>query len=411
MVIAVSNPEPYVYMMRAEDLISNLGASSPSIESVEVFSPRSRKVNQKVGGTLPKRWSSSKSQRRLVTAITSPRLSVDESSSISSIKRGLSTKLRSFGGSPRPHNAAVKDLVGEKGEKPRRTRSVRGLLPSMFSKKIEEIVLPLDTKGANTKRLPDVRGLSVAGNLTHSYRPAQVKRPPLPKKIRTMGMPLEPISEVSSFVGLDLDSVPESEYALLQSTRHSLTTKFRHGHIRLPKSDLLPEGKPDVTVGQDIPECPEYDIALYRTAHHWLSSNYETLQEEEVDEIEDLIEWWESWGIEDIGALITGQEDEPLSPMSTTSDDFPGVSYSDTTSEGSFCSYPSWTNRPVSAAEEHFPKCSYAYELEDITRDPVDVLSGGDDSGLGLRVVGEPAGAGISKVSLMRYTAVIASQA
>ncbi|KAI0879172.1 hypothetical protein GGS24DRAFT_231338 [Hypoxylon argillaceum] len=392
MVIAVSNPEPYVYMMRAEDLICNIGASSPSIETVEVFSSHSRKAKQKTSETLPRRSSSSKSQRRLVTAITSPKVSVDAHSSMTSIKRSLSTKLSSFGGSSKLHDGAVKDTYRQKGMKPHRTRSVRGRLSDIFNTKVEEIVQPSGMKGVDIKQVPGLPQLNSAGNRIHSCRPVQVKRRPLPKRVCTMRMPLEPISEVSSLSGLGVDSVADSEYALLQSTAHSLTTMFRHGHIRLPKSDLLPEGKLDVTEGRGPPECPEYDNALCKTAHYWLYGNYETQQEEKVDEIGDLIDWWDSWGIDD--GLIAEQEDEPLSPTCTTSDDFPGVSYSDTTSEDSISSYPPWTSRPVSAAEEDCPKYSY---VEDNVQALIYTLSTDDDSGLGLGVMREPAGGGNPK--------------
>ncbi|KAJ8122173.1 hypothetical protein ONZ43_g1567 [Nemania bipapillata] len=332
-----------------------------------------------------------------LTAITSPKVPVDEKSPIATIKRSLSTSIRGLGGSSRSHDAAVRNTYQGKGIKPRRARSVHGLLSGMFTTKIEEIVKPSDAKNAALKQASGMRRLCGASNHTHNCRPVPVKRRPQPKRVRIMRKPLEPISEVSSLVGSDLDSVLESEYALLQSTRHSLTTKFPHGHIRLPKSALMPDEKPGVAVGQDIPECPEYNIALFKTAHHWLSGNYEAKQEEEVDEVGDLIDWWDSWGIDDMGALITGEEDEPRSPISSASDDFPGVSYSDTTSENSFSSYPSWPSRPVSAAGEHFPKGS---RIEDTTQTPIDALAGGEDNDLGLGVMGESAGGGNLKDAL-----------
>ncbi|KAI0115887.1 hypothetical protein GGR51DRAFT_366825 [Nemania sp. FL0031] len=381
MILAVSNPEPYAYMMRAEDLISNLEASSPSIETVEIFSSHSRKVMHKASGALPRRWSSSRSHRRSVSATMSPRISIDDPRSITTIKRSLSTRISGLGGSSRRHDLTAKDVLRGKSMIPRRTRSVRGLLSDIFSTKLEEIAQPSDTKCADIKQAPEVRRPSPASYRPHSFHPVPVKRRPLTGKKLILKTPLEPISEVSSLVGLGIDSVPESNNVLLQSTLCSLTTRFRHGHIRLRKSDLIRVETLDVNAGLDLPECPEYNIALDKTVRLWHSGNYETQHEEEVDEIGDLVDWWDSWGT-DVGGLITEQEYPPR-PNSVMSDDFPGVSYSDTTSEDS---YPSWPSRPASAAEGSFTQYSDEYELEDIKSNE---LSGGEDSGISLGVIGE----------------------
>ncbi|KAI1125054.1 hypothetical protein F5Y10DRAFT_15122 [Nemania abortiva] len=357
MIIAVSNLEPYIYIMRAEDLISNLETSSPSIETVEIFSSHGGKEIYRGRGTLPRRWSSSRSHRRSVADVISPRVSIDEHRSMTSIKRSLSERLsKSIGGS-RLHDAIVQEA---KGITPRRKRSVRGLLSDMFRNKVEEIARRSDTKGVDIKQMQEVRRPNAASNRTHGYRSMQAKRRALPGTKRRPKMSLEPISEVSSFVGYE--DVPERESVLLRSTAYSLTTTFRHGNIRMRKSDLIPTTMPHVNVNQGPPECPEYNIALDRTAHHWLSGNYEAQQEEDVDEVGDLVEWWESWHI-DLGSMITEQDENPISPISIMSDDFPGVSHSDTNSEGS---YPSWSSRPTSATEESFPEYSDKYGFGDI---------------------------------------------
>ncbi|KAJ8127021.1 hypothetical protein O1611_g6616 [Lasiodiplodia mahajangana] len=386
-VIAIPNRELYPYMMRAKDLISNLEASSPSIVIIEVFSSRRREAMRKSGGTLPRKWSSGRSRRRSVTATMSPRISIDEHRSITTIRRDLSTRISGLSGSLRPHDLSAKDMPRGKGVIPRRTRSLRSLLSDTFSTKMEVIAQPSDTKNTDIRHTQEARRPSPATYRTHSHHPVQVKRRPLPrKKILKLRTPFEPISEVSSLVGLGIGSVPEPSNVLLQSTACSLTTRFRHGHIRLRKSDLIRVGTLDVNMGLDLPECPEYDIALDRTSRYWLSGNYETQHEEEVDEVGDIVNWWDSWG-KDLGGLITEQGDEPSCPMSIMSDDFPGVSYSDTTSEDS---YPSWPSRPASAAGS-FPQYPDEYGLEDMKQATADELSGGDGDGnsLGLGVVGE----------------------
>ncbi|RYC63758.1 hypothetical protein CHU98_g2464 [Xylaria longipes] len=373
MVVAVSNPEPYVYMMGAEDLISNLGASSPSIETIEVFNPRSRSAKHEADTTLPQRWSSSKLQHRLATSITSPRVVVDEHRPITSIKRGLSKTLRSLGGISPSHEAVGNEIYEDKGVKSRRTRSVRSLFSDMFRTKIEEIIQSEDRKGNDIAQVPKVRWPSATGNHTHNYY-AQARKRYRPEKERRV-CTLEPISEVSSVVTFGVDNIPELENVFLQSTACAPATVFRHGPIRLHKLDLMPRQEPSVTVDQD---CPEHKVAPNRTAYDWFSNNYESQQEEQFDEVGDLIDWWESWGIEDPGDSIL---DEPLSPISTTSDNFPGISYSDTNSEDSVISC-----YLDSAAQVYFPKYSCEYELQDIKRASANALSEGGVSAPSLEV-------------------------
>ncbi|KAI0444725.1 hypothetical protein F4803DRAFT_239675 [Xylaria telfairii] len=342
MVVAVSSPEPYVYMVGAEDLISNLGASSPSIEAIEVFNPCSRPAKHETGETMPQRWPSNKLQHRLATGITSPKIVTVEHRSITSIKRGLSKTLRSLG--------AVT---------PRRTRSVRNLLSDIFRTKIEEIIQPEDRKGNDMAQGLQSQQLSAAGNRHRIYN-AQARKRYHPGKERK-ACTLEPISEVSSVVTFSADNIPELEDIYLQSTECAPAAAFRHGPIRLRKLDLMSRQELNVTADRD---SSDYKAALSRTAYHWFYDNYESQQQEEVDEVEDLTDWWESWGIEDPGDLVP---DEPLSPISTTADSLP---YSDTTSENSTSSgYPD---------SGYFPKCSCEYELHGIKRSSAHELSNGN---------------------------------
>ncbi|KAI0430337.1 hypothetical protein F5Y09DRAFT_230802 [Xylaria sp. FL1042] len=368
MVIAVSNPEPYVYMMRAEDLISNLGTSSPSIETIEVFNSQRRKAKHEPDRTVLQRWPTRTSQHRLGAVVASSKVSIDEQPQAPGIKRSLSASLRALGSSRRSH-----DLYRKSDAKPRRSRSVYNMLSATFSTKIEEIVQPAHRDGADIKRISELRRpIGVSGRIL-GYYPVQAKRRPLPGTTRRLRASLEPILETSLDAAVGVDSILDSKYVYLQSTAYAPATAFRHGPIRLNKSDLVPGEDLDIDVDE---ECPEYEFVLSRTARDWLSGNYESQQEEQVDEIQDLIDWWESWGIEEPG-LITEQAEERCSSLSTASDDFPGVSYSDTTSEDSIGSCHGWANYPTSAAQGYFPKYSYEYVSEDIERSSAEVLSEG----------------------------------
>ncbi|KAI1277663.1 hypothetical protein F5Y07DRAFT_82166 [Xylaria sp. FL0933] len=369
MVIAVSNPEPYVYMMRAEDLISNLETSSPSIETIEVFNSRRRNAKHELDKRVLQRWPTRKSQQRLEAAIASSRVSVVEQRQAPGIKRSLSASFRVLSSSCRSH-----DLYEKCDAKPRRSRSVYSRLSATFSTKIEEIVQPAHRDGTDTKHLSEVRRPAGVSGRTLGYYPVHAKRRPLPVTARRLRASLEPISETSSDVVGEADSISDPKYVYLQSTACAPTIAFQHGPIRLNKLDLVPGEELDIYVDED---CPEYETVLARTARDWLSGNYyESQREQQVDEVQDIIDWWESWGIEEPG-LITAQAEEPCSPISTASDDFPEFSYSDTTSEDSISSCHLWANYRVSAAQGHLPKKSYEYKLEDLEKACADILSEG----------------------------------
>lgn len=158
-------------------------------------------------------------------------------------------------------------------------------------------------------------------------------------KKRITSAPLEPISEEMD------DNIPLAHYTVytfLNSTPYTATAPFRHGPIlhRIPGREL--DTKTDL-------DCPEYLTAVSIAAHHWLSDNYESQQEEKFDEVGDLIEWWKTWGFEGTGELITEENDReweyevPYGSISNVSLDLPDVSYSDTTSEDSVGSSHGWS--------------------------------------------------------------------
>ncbi|KAJ3573536.1 hypothetical protein NPX13_g4660 [Xylaria arbuscula] len=357
MVIAVSTPEQYAYMMRAEDLISNLEASSPSIETIEVFNSRDEKAVHEHHKAFSQRYPQ-RLDRQLSTTVASSALAVPEQCQRDSIRRTMSARVGSLGTSSKSQDPGGNDLRQRYGTKPRRTRSVYSRLSNRFSNKVEEIIQPacdFDTKSSSKDA--EVRSPS-KGNRTPSYRPIQAKRRSVPANTHRLRTPLEPISEAIS----ESDTVSISEYTFLRSTAYNPTSTFRHADIRMHTSDLMRE--PDLDVDE---ECAEYDHVLRKIVRYWQSDNYESQQggqekdqeEQEAEEVEELLDWWESWGIED-PCLNTGEvEEAPPSPSCALSDDVPEISYSDTTSEDSISSC-----QPDSVDYAHLPK--YSYPLGDI---------------------------------------------
>lgn len=355
MVIAVSTPEPYVYMMRAEDLISNLETSSPSIETIEVFNSHGEKATHESDKMSSHRYPQ-RLERQLKTAVASSTLAAPERRPTDSIKRSMSARV---GTSSRSNDLGGNDLLQRYGIKPRRTRSVYSRLSNRFSNKVEEIVQPAIK--SNDKHTTE--GITPSKyRRTPSNRPIQAKKRSMPGNTHTLRTPLEPISEVFSVDESESERISIPEYTFLQSTAYAPTVTFQHGDIRMQTSDLMRE--PDFDVDH---ECVEYDNVLRKIVHYWQSDNYEdqqegqekTEEEQEIDDVEELLDWWESWGIEEPCLLAEQAEEEPPSPSCAVSDDIPDISYSDTTSEDSISSC-----QPDSVDYACLPK--YSYEPNDI---------------------------------------------
>lgn len=383
MVIAVTSQEPYVYMMRAEDLICNLGSNNPSIETVEVFNPHRSKVHHGAEEIRLKTWRSQRSQRQCVKAINPPDRSFDEPQPIISTKRGLSMSLRNFGGSSGFLDTVGSDPSHGKTSQPRRKRSVRGLLSDMFSNRVEEIIPFAKSEAIDTQTAADTRRSSATS--IHNYHNRQVRIHTLLGKKARMHSPLESIPE-TPFFGLGTDSALEPEYIYLQSTAYAPIVGFCHGPIRLHKPGHITRQNPLEKPGLG---CAEYEMALRETADHWLSGNYESQQEreQETDDIEDLLDWWESWGIEDAGGPTAENVDEPPSPSSTSCGSLPGVSYSDTGSEDSVSSYQVWTSHQELDTQRLPQEWASEYE-QDIKQIPAKKLSEHSIGGLNPGVIG-----------------------
>jgi hypothetical protein len=167
----------------------------------------------------------------------------------------------------------------------------------------------------------------------------------------------------------------------------------------------MPGREPDIEKDLD---CPEYQNALSTAAHHWFSDIYETQQEQEMDEIEfdDLIDCWDAWGFEGVGGLIT--EEINSRPASAASLDFPGTSYSDTTSEeDSIRSHHNSSFQADSAAEPGFvPYCLDENEFEDFEQTSARVLYEDDVGKPRHTVSSKLGGVETSKEVLLSHTAL-----
>lgn len=372
MVIAVASQEPYVYMMRAEDLICNLGANNPSIETVEIFNPHVSKVHHSVGDIRLKTCPSQRSQRRGVKAINPPDRPVDGHQPIIGTKRGLGMRLRNIGGSSGFRDTVESDLSHPRSTQHRRKRSVRSLFSGIFSNKVEEIIDSARSEAIDTQTAADTMRNCASRNNIPNYRHQQAMHTLFGKKTR-MHNPLEPIPETSVFGLGTTEAAVKPEYIFFQSAPCVPMSGFRHGSIRLRKPERQLQQSPREKAGLDY---ADYETALRETADHWLSGNYESQQEkeQEADEIEDLLDWCESWGIGDAGTLIADNVDRPLTPSSIACESLPDISYSDTGSEDSISSYQIWTGHREMDTQRLPSEWTSDYE-EDMKRIPIKKLS------------------------------------
>ncbi|KAI8628744.1 hypothetical protein F5Y19DRAFT_465053 [Xylariaceae sp. FL1651] len=368
MIIAVSALEPYAYMMPADELFSNIEASSPSIETVDVFNSFSRHSKQRQNGPLRQIWPSRKPQHLLATAVSTPK-TVDERHPVTDTKAGLSTKLRRLttfsrisGYQRRSHSKQ------ELSTRSHQKRPIYSRLSGMFSTRIEEIIPPTGLQDFK------VDGVSKCGYREY-LMPVTIKRSIKPRQKYRPPITLEPISETASAVAQEPNNMSEPEYVFLKSTPYTITTTFRQGPIQLCKSDVVPGREPDIT--EDL-DCAEYKTALSSAVEHWFSDHYDTELEQEIDELDDLIDWWESWGFGDYGGLIVEDGSEPSSPTSTTNQDFPDASYSDTTSEDSASSSRAWSAQ--SHNQDYFPDYVHEDESQDVDQVSRDKSSEDGDS-------------------------------
>ncbi|RYO98140.1 hypothetical protein DL764_007185 [Monosporascus ibericus] len=147
------------------------------------------------------------------------------------------------------------------------------------------------------------------------------------------------------------DSVADSDYVYFQSSPCTVTAPaFKHGPIRFAKSDLIPE--PSLGGADDGLDWTAFQMAILGGAGDWNSESDDTIRRRTTEEIEELVEWWESWGFGDVGGLV-GEEPEASSPTSTVSaDEFSDISYNDIQEDNPYSAHHRWqTLRQQAAAQ------------------------------------------------------------
>ncbi|RYP86793.1 hypothetical protein DL769_000638 [Monosporascus sp. CRB-8-3] len=177
------------------------------------------------------------------------------------------------------------------------------------------------------------------------------KRPP--------GLPSIPETSLTSssndelFLGRQLgsmqESVADSDYVYFQSSPCTMTVPtFKHGPIRFAKSDLIPE--PSLGGADDGLDWTAFQMAILGGAGDWNSESDDTIRRRTAEEIDELVDWWESWDFGCVGRLI-GEEPEAASPTSTVSaGEFSDISYNDIQEDNPYSAHHRWQTLRQQAA-------------------------------------------------------------
>lgn len=136
-----------------------------------------------------------------------------------------------------------------------------------------------------------------------------------------------------------------SEYVYLRSPAYSLAAPaFRHGPIRLAKSNVMQEMK---LVGEDGLDWTAFQMAILGGAGDLLFPDGDDMPDgEEAREAAGIAEWWNSWNFESAGGLVTRDYEAP-SPTSTLSgDEIPDLAYGETESSNLYSPRHTWQETP-----------------------------------------------------------------
>ncbi|KAI1766672.1 hypothetical protein GGR53DRAFT_485461 [Hypoxylon sp. FL1150] len=134
--------------------------------------------------------------------------------------------------------------------------------------------------------------------------------------------------------------VANSDYLFLQSSPCSITSPgFRHGPIRLAKSDLIPDMKVGAEEGLD---WTAFQMAISGGAGDWLSESDDTIRRREAEEVDELVDWFGSLNFKTPGNLVTRDFEIP-SPTSTTSgEEYSDVSYTEIEKDNPYSPHHQW---------------------------------------------------------------------
>lgn len=144
--------------------------------------------------------------------------------------------------------------------------------------------------------------------------------------------------------------VADSNYLFLQSSPFSVTSpRYRHGPIRLAKSDFIADVKVGAEEGLD---WTAFQMAISGGAGDWLSESDDTIRRREAEEVDELVDWFGSLNFKTPGNLVT-QDFEVPSPTSTTSgEDYSDVSYTEIEKDNPYSPHHQWQRLRRKAAAE-----------------------------------------------------------
>ncbi|KAK1455285.1 hypothetical protein CMEL01_04045 [Colletotrichum melonis] len=103
--------------------------------------------------------------------------------------------------------------------------------------------------------------------------------------------------------------VDEDDFIFFQSTPFTFNhSGFRHGNIRFPKSEVVKGLKIDP---DDTLDWTAFQMAILGGAGELFSDPADFLQRTEAEEIADLTAWFDGFGFDSHGRLLTSDADEP----------------------------------------------------------------------------------------------------
>ncbi|KAK7984248.1 Sporulation protein Zds1 [Apiospora arundinis] len=214
--------------------------------------------------------------------------------------------------------------------------------------------------------MPDRPAPPIPGD-ERSSKHASFPAPPPKSHLRGMprkqlpALPAIPELTVSTEVGDELfietsltprDSEYDEEFVFLRSSPCTITVPlFKHGPIRLSKSDLIPDPKLGAEEGLD---WTAFQMAILGGAGDWFSDSEDTIRQRDAEEVADLMDWWDEWHFERTGGLVK-KETEPAAPSPTSTEsgeDYSDFSYSDIERDNPYSPDHRWQQTMQRAAAE-----------------------------------------------------------
>ncbi|KAI1459526.1 hypothetical protein F4805DRAFT_466105 [Annulohypoxylon moriforme] len=199
--------------------------------------------------------------------------------------------------------------------------------------------------------------------LRHSARFARRSQGTLPSIPESSAVTTPKDDLYSQGLGNSRDLVADSNYVFLQSSPCSMTSPiFRHGPIRLAKCDLMADMKVGADEGLD---WTAFQMAISGGAGDWFSESDDTIRRREAEEVQELVEWFDSWNFSRPGGLV--KDYEIPSPTSTTSgEDYSDVSYGDIERDNPYSPHHRWqqSQRRMAAESRQLDRDMSGLELD-----------------------------------------------